>query len=77
MTGSDDETTVEASIDTNMPSRRPESASSTWRWLIAGFSATALFSFECAAEGVDIEILLRVFGGDCGDGGAWLTNVNS
>ena len=31
MTGSDVETTVEASIDTNMPSRRPERAVSTSR----------------------------------------------
>ena len=31
MTGSDVETTVEASIETNMPSSRPDSASSTLR----------------------------------------------
>ncbi len=31
MTGSEVETTVDASIDTNMPSSRPVSACSTWR----------------------------------------------
>ena len=38
MTGSDEDTTVDASIDTNMPSRRPDSASSTWRCDILGAS---------------------------------------
>ena len=38
MTGSDVETTVEASIDTNMPRMRPERASSTWRWFMRGFT---------------------------------------
>ena len=37
ITGSEVETTVEASIETNMPSRRPERASSTWRCVILGF----------------------------------------
>jgi hypothetical protein len=32
MTGSEVETTVEASIETNIPSSRPESAWSTRRW---------------------------------------------
>src|SRR5690606_13435264 len=47
MTGSELETTVDASIDTNMPRIRPESASSTWRCDI----------FGGAEEGVDIAFL--------------------
>ena len=50
MTGSEVETTVEASIDTNMPRRRPERASSTWRWFILGAS-------RASAEGEDMVIL--------------------
>ena len=34
MTGSDVETTVAASIETNMPSSRPVRAWSTWRWVM-------------------------------------------
>ena len=34
MSGSDVPTTVDASIDTNMPSRRPERAVSTSRWVM-------------------------------------------
>jgi len=56
-----------------MPSRRPESASSTWRGDILGASATATE----AVEGVDIDILRR---GEKrrrrDDDGASLTNVN-
>ena len=39
MTGSDVETTVEASIDTNMPRRRPERAGSTPLRAFAGVAA--------------------------------------
>ena len=56
MTGSEVDTTVEASIDTNMPSIRPDSAVSTWRCVIFGFSAAVPAGM---AEGVDIE---RSFG---------------
>ena len=38
MSGSDELTTVDARIDTNMPRMRPERASSTWRWVMP-FSA--------------------------------------
>ena len=52
MTGSEVETTVEASIDTNMPRMRPERASSTWRWFMRGFAT--------ASEGVtDMGVPLR------------------
>ena len=49
----DDDTTVDASIDTNMPSSRPVSASSTWRCDIRGFSTAVemdMDSFAFAGE---------------------------
>ena len=63
MTGSEVETTVEASIETNMPRSRPERASSTWRCVILGFSSSSISSsfsgFTEAEEGVDMGILRK------------------
>ena len=73
MTGSEVETTVEASIDTNMPRRRPERDTSTRRCCAAGAAVS------CAAEvRADIRVLQTVVSGERDDGGArWLTMVNS
>ncbi len=51
MTGSEVPTTVDASIDTNMPSSSPESAISTARWVMplwvsaGGAAGAAVFGF--------------------------------
>ena len=41
------QTTLVARMETNIPSRMPERASSTWRWVIAtaGWAAAAALSF--------------------------------
>ena len=66
MTGSEVETTVEASIETNMPRSSPERASSTWRCDIWGLRELVAERHE----GVDIGVLRKDADGGRGDSGA-------
>lgn len=62
ITGSDDDTTEVARIDTNMPRRIPERASSTWRWVICwGSPGTCSSPVVTGAEpAVSVVLLIRV-----------------